>query len=198
MSEEDYFKDVKKSTFYLGWTPFSVVSLLLALGIFVTFSITLHILFDESFVMRDYLAHKLRSVETVGFVLIGIYISFVLERKMYRTMKENPFASLSNERLILNFRGDSFLWDSIRSVNLEGERKLTVTYTDERKPKKKINDLKWLSRKEDFIYSLKNNCSKRNIPYREFEMTISSQIGFYLIIMKRFLFEPDFSKKSVQ
>ena len=49
--------------------------------------------------------------------------------------------------------------------------------------------------KENFIYSLKNSCSKRNIPYKEVEMTFSSQIVFYLIIMKRFLFEPSLTKE---
>ena len=107
--EEDYFKDARKSTYYIDWTPFLVITILLGLVAYIMFFVTLHILFDDNFVMGDYLFQKLRSVETVGFVLIGIYIYFSSERKMYRMMMKKPFASLSSERLVLNYGGDSFL-----------------------------------------------------------------------------------------
>jgi len=196
MSEENYFKDVKKSTFYLDWIPFSVVGFLLALVTYIMFFVTLHILFDKNFILRDYLPHKLCSIEMVVVCIILVYSIFASERKMFRMTKKKPFALVSDERLFLNFGRDSFLWDSIQSVDLEGGRKLIVIYSDDKgKLKSRVNDLKWLSKKEDFIHNLKNNCSKRNIPYREVGMTYSSQFVFYLIIMKRFLFEPELIKE---
>ena len=145
--EESYFKDVKKSTFYLDWTPFSVVCFLLALGTYVMFFVILHILFDKDFVLGDYIFRKLYQIDTIGAALFGVYSRISLTRKRYRIMGEKPFASVSNERLGLNFGRDSFLWDSIQSVDLEGERKLTVIYNYKEKNKKKINDLKWLLKK---------------------------------------------------
>ena len=195
MSKENYFKDVKKSTFYFDRTPFAVVGFLLAFGTYIMLFVVLHILLEENFVIEDYIFRKLRQIDTIGASLFGIYGFISMNRKEYHIMVEKPFASISNERLVLNFGRDSFLWDTIQSVILEGERKLTVIYNDKRKTKRKINDLKWLSKKEDFIYNLKNNCSTRDIPYREVDMTHSSQIVFYLIIMKRFLFEPYLTKE---
>ena len=181
MSEVNYFKDVKKSIFYLDMVPTLVVAFLICLVVYIMFFVTLHILFDKNFILGDYLPQKLRSYETIGFSL-GCLISIFLDiRRNYRMAKKKPFAFVNNDRLILNFGRDSFLWDSIQSVDVEGERKLTIAYYDEERTKKKVNDLKWLSKKEDFIYNLENTCSGRNISCGEADMTYSSRIIFYLI-----------------
>ena len=190
MPEENYFKDVKKRTFYIDWIPVLVVAFLFYLVAYIVFFMILHILFGENFTIGAYLSWKIFSFDTIMFPSVCIFFMLLWSRKNYFFTKKKPFASINSERLVLYFQRDSFQWESIQSVVLEGKRKLTVVYNDEGKSRKKVNDLKWLSKKEDFIYNLKNSCSRKNIPYREADMTYSSRIAFYLIIMKRFLFEP--------
>jgi len=184
MSQEKYAKEVGRNAFFLEWIPFLVMGILLCLSFYLVFFATLHILLEEDFVVGDYLLQKVRSVEMAAPFLAGLYGFFSVGRKKFRLMKEKPFSSISDEKLTLEFGKDSFTWDHIRSVYLEGQRKLIVAFEDSGKCLERTYDLKWLSKKEDFIQSLGNECQRSNIPYEETEMTSFSRIGLYIKNLK--------------
>ena len=92
-------------------------------------------------------------------------------------MKKESYASINSEKLILKFGKDSFLWDDIQEVHSEGNRKLIITFLDEKMIRKKRFDLKWLQEKEDFIHNLKSYCTARNIPFHENEISFFSLLG---------------------
>ncbi|MBU7029544.1 MAG: hypothetical protein HXS48_21610 [Theionarchaea archaeon] len=185
MSEESYFKEVKKGTFIIGWIPFLVIHILCGFLICLLIVLALCIL-SGNFAIREYLFGgsflKDYSVLLLGSFVLGLWEG----RKTYRLVKEKPFASISHDKLLLNFGKDSFLWDRIQSVNLEGERKLTVISDDKDTSKNQVNDLKWLPKKKEFIHNLKDNCIERNISYVETEMTLSSRIGLFFRIIGRY------------
>jgi len=53
---------------------------------------------------------------------------------------------------------------------------LEVVYEEKGKRKKKAVDLRWFPEKEDFIFSLKDNCTKRDIPFHEGKLNFFSRI----------------------
>lgn len=195
MSTEKYTEDSKMSTFIVDWTLISATGIVLFLSAYIVFCLTLHVLFEEGFVAKDYLLRKVSSIDMIGLFLVSFYIFFSSGRKFYRLIKENPFASIDNKGLVLYFGKDFFLWEHVREVVIEGERKLTIVFTEEGKQRKKVNDLKRLAEKDDFIRSLKRTCSEKRISYRESEMTLSSRVGLILRMMKRSLFEPSPERK---
>ncbi len=180
-SAETYHKDVDKSTFILKeWVPASIMYLLFGFCLGVILFPAIHIYSAEDFIIRDYILSK-SFLYDMAFPLTILSIGSLWdERKKYHLIKKKPYALISNEKLTLNFGKDSFLWDHIQSVDLEDERKLIVVFKDNGRRKKRIADLKWLSRKKDFIGRLKNNCVTQNIRYKESEMTFSSRIGLFL------------------
>jgi hypothetical protein len=64
---------------------------------------------------------------------------------------------------VLNFGRASFAWNKMKSIKLEGDRKLTIIFVEEVKHKKRTCDLKGLSEKEDFISALRQNCASSEI-----------------------------------
>ncbi len=184
MSEESYFKEVKKGTFMVEWIPFLVMYILTGFLGFLLFVLAICILF-RNFAIRECLF----GGSFLNYSIVPVLWAFILGlwkgRKIYCQIKEKPFASISHDELLLNFGKDSFLWDRVQSVNLEGERKLTVIFDDKDTSKKQVNDLKWLPKKKEFIHNLKNNCTERNMPYVETEMTLSSRIGLFFRIIGR-------------
>lgn len=179
-SVETFEKDIGKRIFVQEWIPIIAMRILRVFCIYMVLFLIYHFYFTEDFIIRDYILRR-SFFYNFGFILgfVSIFDLFDV-RKEYRLLKEKPFASISNEKLILNFGKDSFLWDHIQSVDLEGERKLIVVFKDNGKHKKRIADLEWLSRKKDFIDRLKNNCVTENIRYKENEMTFSSRAGLFL------------------
>ncbi|MBU7021203.1 MAG: hypothetical protein HXS41_09100 [Theionarchaea archaeon] len=189
MSQPYYMKDVKKSTFALEWIPFLIVDVSINLCGCILAGIALEILFTREFIMRDYFYEE-------GFLFAIIVLSFLLSirdyfkaRKIYRIIKEKPFALIDDKKLVLCHGIDSFSWEHVKDVVVEGGRKVVITFTEEGEQKKKVNDLKWVTGKDDFIQSLKKACNERNISYRESEMTLSSWVGLSLRMMKRLLLE---------
>jgi len=184
MSEESYFKEVRKGTFIIGWIPFLVTYILCGFLGCLLIVLALCILF-RNFAIGEYLFGgsflKDYSLPVLGVFILGLWEG----RKTYRLVKKEPFASISHDKLLLNFGKDSFLWDRIQSVNLEGERKLTVISDDKDTSMKQVSDLKWFPKKKEFIHNLKDNCTERNIPYAETEMTLSSRIGLFFRVIGR-------------
>ncbi len=179
-SAEAFEKDIRKSTFVQEWIPLLAMRILFGFCFYVVLFLIYHFYFTEDFVIRDYILRR-SFFCGLAFPLGFVFVFDLFDgRKEYRLLREKSFASISNEKLTLNFGKDSFLWDHIQSVDLEGERKLIVVFKDNGKRKKRIADLKWLSRKKGFIERLKNNCFTQNIRYKENEMTFSSRAGLFL------------------
>lgn len=178
---EIYYKDVNKSTFILEeWFPASVTLLVFSFCFCVTLFLAIRIYFVDNFIIKNYILSK-SFLYDLTWPLIVIFIGSMWdERKEYNLIKEKPYASISNEKLTLNFGKNSFLWDHIHSVNLEGERRLIVMFKENGRCEKGTVDLKWLSRKRDFIKSLENNCVTQNIHYRESEITAFSRFRLLL------------------
>ncbi len=187
MSQENYTKDVDRGTFIAELAPVSIVVTPVYVCIYITLALVFHILVDENFIIKEYLLRKSLLFHPAPFIFAFI-VNFLTGRRIYHLMKEKPFAIVTNDRLILDFGKYSLSWDSIQSMNIEGERKLTVIYED-KKRKKRTCDLKWLSRKKEFISALKSNCDARNILYQENEITPSSRILLFLEAARQFLFE---------
>ncbi len=188
MSQENYIKDVDKSTFAVELTPVLLVFAFAFFFVYIAFLLIFHALFDKKFILINYLTFRYVLIGHMWPLILIFILGFLTERKIYRLMKEKPFAIVTNDKLILDFGKYSLSWDSVQSINIEGERKLTVTYED-KKRKKRICDLKWLSGKKEFISALKSNCDARNIPYQENEITLFSRILLFLEAARQFLFE---------
>lgn len=166
MSEETYVKDARKSTFIVGWAPYLVVYTLI---------------FFCGYIALSYLLFRFLPVHPIWALAAALVLNYFEMRKTYRLIKEKSFASISDDKLVLNFGKDSFLWDNIQSVSLGGERWLTVEFEDNKKRGKRMNDLTWLSRKKDFINNLKNSCIERSIPYKQSELTLFSQTKLFFL-----------------
>lgn len=170
ISEENYSKDVGIGAFILEWIPFSIVGVLFFSCLWIVADIVYYTLVDKDFTIRDYFSGsvlldpiEILCIVSIVFFLVGVY--------RYWQIRRIIFASITGEKLILNFGRNSFLWSNIQAVDLEGERKLIITFADKEKRKKRKFDLKWLLRKEDFILNLKDNCTEKNIPFHESELS---------------------------
>lgn len=187
MSGEDYSKDIGKSAFILEWISILLVGILFVFCFWTVADIVIGILTTSDFSIRWYLLNDSILVHPALPLLIAFVLFLFEGRKRYRLIKEKPFASITGDQLVLNFGKNSFLWSQIRAVDLEGNRKLTITFLDKRKDKKRIFDLKWLQKK-DFIHNLRSICRERNIPYHESYLTFSSQVKLFLNFLNRYPF----------
>ncbi len=178
---ETHYKDVDKNVFILEkLLPTLLMDILYGFCLGMILFSAIDSYSTEYFIISDYILSKRFLYKMVWLLIVFFITSLWYKRKEYHLMKKKPFASISNEKLTLNFGKDSFLWDHIQSVDLESERKLIVVFKDNGKRKKRTADLKWLSRKKDFIDKSKNNCVTQGIRYRESEMTLSSRVGLFL------------------
>lgn len=190
-----YMKDVKGSTFAVEWIPFLIVDMSIGFLIYIMMILGFNILFAHKFVIKNYFYQGIFLFRLIWPFFAVFMLDFFRARKIYRLIKEKPFASIDDKVLVLYFGKDSFLWEQVKEVVVEGERKLTIIFTEEGKQKKKVNDLKWLAKKDDFIRNLKRTCNEKNISYRESEMTLSSRVELILRVMKRSSFEPPPERK---
>lgn len=170
VKKENYAKDVGIGAFILEWIPFSIVGVLFLCGLWIVADIVYYTLVDRDFNMGDYFSGSV-FLDPIEILFIISIVFFLVGINKYWQIKKKIFASITRKKLILNFGRNSFLWNDIRAVNLEGERKLIIIFADKEKCKKRKFDLKWLSRKEDFILNLKDNCTERNIPFHENELS---------------------------
>ena len=178
--EEQYNKEVGKYTFILSWIPFSIVGVLYCTCLWIAFDIIHGILTKSEFGIRDYLAGEFSIIDPYLVPFIFFILFLFWGWRKYRSIREKPFISITGENIILNFGRDLFLWNVIRAVTLEGERKLIISFQKKGKTKKKIFDIDWISKKREFILSIKNKCSEKNIPFYESDLTFSSQIRSFL------------------
>ncbi len=153
MSQENYTKDVDRGTFIVELAPVSIVFILVCICIYITLALVFHILVDENFIIKEYLLRKSLLFDLISAFILAFIVNFLARRKIYRLMKEKPFAIVTNDRLILDFGRYSLSWDSVQSINIQGERKLNVAYED-KKRKKRICDLKWLSKNREIFNTL--------------------------------------------
>ncbi len=185
MSEKRYFKDVEIGALILEWIPASVLIIPFIFAfIRVIFHTLLHI--GSSTKWYTITGNAYLDIGLPFLVLFAISVS--AGRKRYRLIKKESYASVSDKKLILRFWRDSFLWDDIQKVDLEGDRKLIITFLDIRVIKRKRFDLKWLQEKEGFICSLKNNCTARNIPFCESEISLFSRMGLLINLLNQYPF----------
>lgn len=191
MSQPFYMKDVKKSTFAIEWIPFLITDV--STTLFGAFMVGL--VFETLFSIER---PSLFAYIPLAF-LLSIFSCFEA-RRIYRVIKEKPFASIDDKRLVLYFGKDPFSWEQVKDVVVEGGRKVTITFTEDGKEKKKVNDLKWLTGRDDFIQSLERACNERTILYREREMTLSSRVGLILRMIKRSVLEnsPERKQEALQ
>jgi hypothetical protein len=173
-SESTYFKDAGMGALILEWIPVSVRLILVGISAATAAGIVLYSLSETDFSIRWYLIHDSPFAHPCIFFLAACAFSLYEGWKRYHLIEKEPFASVSDTTLTLRFGKDSSLWDNIRKVEIEGDRKLTITSLDEGKTKKKKCDLKWLSSKEDFIHTLEGYCTARNIPYHQSEISFFS------------------------
>lgn len=184
--ERIYSKDIEIDTFILQWIPITIAGTLfficLCISAKIVTEIVFKILFDRDFSIIDYFTRAIFA-DLDAPIFIGFLFSlfFLYEgATLYRRVKKNPFATIEDETLILNFGKNSFTWDQIQAVHTEGNKKLIITFVDKGKPKERAFDLKWLQNREHFILNLKKNCVKREILYHESELTFFSRVGLFL------------------
>ena len=155
---------------------------------FVLIRIFFHILLHTDSSTKWYVITGYTSLD-IGLPLLVLFVISLFEcRKRYRLIKKESYSSVSDKKLILRFWRDSFLWDDIQKMDLEGDRKLIITFLDIRVIRRKGFDLKWLQEKEDFICSLKNNCTARNIPFCESEISLLSRMGLLINLLNQYPF----------
>ena len=182
-AEENYSKEVGVGRFILEWAFISIVGIsfytCLLIIIKIVIDIFFYILFERDLNIINYVLNETFYADWDEPLLIIFIFSvyYVIQgRSLYHLVKKKPFASLTDEKLILSFERETFLWNQIQAVHLEETRKLTVVYKKKGKRKKKAFDLRWFPKKEDFLHSLKNICTKRNIPFYESGLTYFSRI----------------------
>jgi hypothetical protein len=173
-SESTYFKDAGMGALILEWIPVSVRLILVGISAATAAGIVLYSLSETDFSIRWYLIHDSPFAHPCIFFLAACAFSLYEGWKRYHLIEKEPFASVSDTILTLRFGKDSSLWDNIRKVEIEGDRKLTITSLDEGKTKKKKFDLKWLTSKEDFLHTLEEYCTAKNIPYHQSEISFFS------------------------
>lgn len=176
MPEEWYFKDVGIGTMFLGWIPFLIVCFLLAFSSWTIVRMILSAILYADFDIKWYLLNESAFAAPALPTFFTSLLSLYFFQSAYRRMKGKSYASINSEELILKFGKDSFLWDDIQEVYLEGNRKLKIAFLDEKMMRKKRFDLKWLQGKENFIRNLKSYCTARNIPLCESEISFFSLI----------------------
>lgn len=176
VSEEEYFKDVKIGALILGWIPFSIVIFLITFSVWTITAMILRTLLYADFSIRWYLFNESAFADPALPSLVASAFCLYSMQQGYRLIKKESYASINFEKLILKFGKNSFLWDDIQEVYLEGNRKLIIAFLDEKMIRKKRFDLKWLQGKEDFIHNIKSYCSARKIPFHE------SEIGFFSLM----------------
>jgi hypothetical protein len=187
-SESIYFKDAGIGALILEWIPILIDSVLVCISAATAAGIVLYSLSETDFSIRWYLIHDSPFAHPGIFFLAACAFSLYEGWKRYHLIEKEPFASVSDTTLTLRFGKDSFLWDNIRKVDVEGDRKLTITSLDEGKTKEKKCDLKWLTSKEDFIHTLEEYCTAKNIPYTQSEISYFSRIVFLLDPLGRYPF----------
>lgn len=177
-SESTYFKDAGMDALILEWIPILIDSVLVCISAATAVGIVLYSLSETDFSIRRYLLHDSPFVHPCIFFLAACALSLYEGWKRYHLIEKEPFASISDTILTLRFGKDSFLLDNIQEVDVEGDRKLTITSLDEGKIKKKKFDLKWLTSKEDFLHTLEEYCTEKSIPYHQSEISFFSRIVF--------------------
>jgi hypothetical protein len=177
-SESTYFKDAGMGALILEWIPILIDSVLVCISAATAVGIVLYSLSETDFSIRWYLLHDSPFAHPCIFFLAACAFSLYEGWKRYHLIEKEPFASANDTTLTLRFGKDSFLWDNIRKVDVEGDRKLTITSLDEGKIKEKKFDLKWLTSKEDFLHTLEEYCTAKNIPYHQSEISFFSRIVF--------------------
>jgi hypothetical protein len=173
-SESTYFKDAGMGALILEWIPILIDSVLVCISAATAVGIVLYSLSETDFSIRWYLLHDSPFAHPCIFFLAACAFSLYEGWKRYHLIEKEPFASVSDTILTLRFGKDSSLWDNIRKVEIEGDRKLTITSLDEGKTKEKKFDLKWLTSKEDFLHTLEEYCTAKNIPYHQSEISFFS------------------------
>jgi hypothetical protein len=173
-SESTYFKDAGMGALILEWIPILIDSVLVCISAATAVGIVLYSLSETDFSIRWYLLHDSPFAHPCIFFLAACAFSLYEGWKRYHLIEKEPFASANDTTLTLRFGKDSSLWDNIRKVEIEGDRKLTITSLDEGKTKEKKFDLKWLTSKEDFLHTLEEYCTAKNIPYHQSEISFFS------------------------
>jgi hypothetical protein len=184
--KEDYSKDIGNGAFMLEWVLAFVLLLVSLLCIFTFVDLIIGILTESDFNIRWYLVNDSDFANPEIPFLIVLIVSLFEGRKRRHLIKEESFASITNEKLILNFGKKSLSWFNIQAVNLEGQRRLTLIFDEKGKRKKSPLDLKWLSKKHDFVFKIKNYCTAKKISYCETKMTFSSRVKTFLDFFIRY------------
>jgi hypothetical protein len=175
MSEKMYSKDAGISTLMSEWIPISLGMILV--------SILMGIVLNKTFLV---LTGTDPDIKWYIYSLVGLIVALHDCWRRYRLIKRELFASVSVETLMLRFGKDLFLWKNIQKVSLEGDRKLIITLLDKGETKRRLVDLQWLLEKENFINTLKDHCTAKNIPYHQSEPRFFSQIELFLDSLYRY------------
>ena len=183
ISEENYSKDVGIGTFILEWIPILIMGTLFftcfCIAGKIVIDIVFGVLFHRDFSIIDYLINGRIFADLDAPLFIAFLFLFVFSLygwRLYYLIGKKPFASITDEKLILSFEREIFLWNQVRAVHLEDNRKLTIILEKKGKHKKNAVDLRWFPQKEDFIQSLRDICTKEDIPFYESELTYFSRI----------------------
>jgi hypothetical protein len=186
MSEKMYSKDTGISALILEWIPTYVEVAFIAITVSTTAGTVLYALYTVRSNIRWYLLNDSALANPGLYLLLALAISFCVGWKRFHLIKREFFASINDEKLILRFKKDSFPWEKIQKVGLEGDRKLIITFLDEGEIKRRLVDLKWLLEKDSFINTLKDYCTAKNIPYHQSEPRFFSQIELFLDSLYRY------------
>jgi hypothetical protein len=186
MSVRRYSKDIRNGVLVLDWILLSVELTPVCILSATAIGTILHVLDNTDFGITWYLVNDSPLVNPGLYSLAAFALSLFEVWRRYRLIDKESFALVNGETLKLRFGKDSFLWENIQKVNLEGDRKLIITFLDKGEIKRRLVDLKWLSEKENFIDTLKNYCTEKNIPYHQSEIRFTSQIELFLDSLYRY------------
>ncbi len=178
--EERYVKEVGIARFIVDWILISANMTLLIFGVLTLVEIFQGMVLEKDFdIIRFLLNESFLANPELPLIIMFIFL-FSEGYIQYSFIRKTPFASFTDEKVVLDFERKSFLWGQIQAVRLEGSKILVVFYEEEGKNKKKSLDLRWFPKKEDFILRLKNECSVRNIPFHESGLTFCSKILMWM------------------
>jgi hypothetical protein len=176
LPEEAYTKQVGRGRFLLYWIPLSTVWILIVVSIWISIGLVFDILFDENYsIIESIKGESFLAGPTIPLV-VGSVVFFWQGLRLYHLIKKEQFALITNEKLIISFGRSSFRWSDIHSIHVEGKWKLAVLYDKGGKLERRLADLRWFPKKEEFINRLENTCTEKNIPFCEGELTLFSEI----------------------
>lgn len=178
--EEHYFKEVGIGGFIVGFFPLFIAAILMLFVPLTLLQTFIYVLFERKLNIIDFILNDSVIADPGLFLLIMGVLVFYFGLGVYRDMKKKPFAILTDEKFVFYFEKISLSWNQIQAVELEDNRKLTVVYEEKGKKKKRMVNLRWFPKKDDFIIGLKKRCAEKSIPFHEHELTCHSRIELWM------------------